>query len=41
LAELEGRGIAPARVEVVGDSGRKATALDPDGNTVAIIEVRG
>ena len=40
LAELDGRDIRPMRVEVVGDAGRKATVLDPDGNSVAIIEVR-
>ena len=38
LAELEGRGIRPVRTEEVG-GGRKATMLDPDGNTVAIIAV--
>ena len=38
LAELSGRGITPARVEAVG-GGRKATVLDPDGNTVAIMQV--
>ena len=31
-------GIRPVRMEEVG-GGRKATILDPDGNTVAIIEV--
>src|SRR5580698_1743703 len=36
LAELEGRDIRPVRTEEVG-GGRKATMLDPDGNTVAII----
>jgi predicted enzyme related to lactoylglutathione lyase len=38
LAELEGRDIRPDRTEEVG-GGRKATMLDPDGNTVAIISV--
>jgi catechol 2,3-dioxygenase-like lactoylglutathione lyase family enzyme len=38
LAELEGRDIRPDRMEEVG-GGRKATVLDPDGNTVAIIAV--
>ncbi len=41
LAELAHRGISPVRVEEVGDAGRKATVLDPDGNSVAIIEVNG
>jgi predicted enzyme related to lactoylglutathione lyase len=38
LTELEGRDIRPDRMEEVG-GGRKATMLDPDGNTVAIISV--
>jgi hypothetical protein len=38
LAELEGRDIRAHRMEEVG-GGRKATMLDPDGNTVAIISV--
>ena len=38
LAELSGRGITPARTEAVG-GGRKATVLDPDGNSVAILQV--
>jgi len=38
LAELSGRGINPARVEVVG-GGHKATVFDTDGNSVAIIQV--
>ncbi len=41
LAELAGRGITARTVEDVGDTGRKATLLDPDGNSVAIIEVTG
>jgi catechol 2,3-dioxygenase-like lactoylglutathione lyase family enzyme len=39
LEELGTRGIEPVRVEVVDGGARKATVLDPDGNTVAIIEV--
>ncbi len=38
LAELAQRDIRPDRMEDVG-GGRKATVLDPDGNTVAIISV--
>jgi hypothetical protein len=38
LADLEGRGIRPTTVERL-EAGRKATLHDPDGNTVAIIEV--
>jgi predicted enzyme related to lactoylglutathione lyase len=40
LVELSGRGIMPDRVEAVG-GGHKATVVDPDGNSVAIIQVRG
>ncbi len=39
LAELSGRGITAYSVEDVGQVGRKATVLDPDRNSVAIIEV--
>jgi glyoxylase I family protein len=39
LAALCGRGIEPEFVEQVGEAGRKATLRDPDGNTVALIEV--
>lgn len=39
LAELGTRGIEPVSVEVVDGGARKATVVDPDGNTVAIIEV--
>ncbi len=38
ITEMEGRGITFAQIENVGEA-RKATVLDPDGNTVAIIEV--
>jgi hypothetical protein len=41
MAELGRRRISPAAVEEIEGSGRKATVLDPDGNTVAIIEVLG
>ncbi|MGO9856585.1 MAG: VOC family protein [Acidimicrobiales bacterium] len=40
LAEVGDRGIGPQSVERVGDDSRKATVLDADGNTVALIEVR-
>jgi catechol 2,3-dioxygenase-like lactoylglutathione lyase family enzyme len=39
LAELDTRGITPTSVEDVEDAARKATVLDPDGNSVAFIEV--
>ena len=41
LAELDARGIRPNSLEDVGDAGRKATVLDLDGNSVALIEVAG
>ena len=41
LAELGGRGVSAGSVEVVGDGARKATVIDPDGNSVALIEVAG
>src|SRR5271165_2934030 len=41
LSELGGRGLSPHTVVDVGDSGRKATLLDPDGNSVALIQVAG
>lgn len=40
LEELATRGIEPSLVEQPGPAARKATLLDPDGNSVAIIEVR-
>jgi predicted enzyme related to lactoylglutathione lyase len=40
LAELASRGIEPSVVDQVGPAARKATVLDPDGNAVALIEVR-
>ena len=39
LAEIGSRGIEPALVEAIG-ANRKATAFDPDGNSVALLEVR-
>jgi predicted enzyme related to lactoylglutathione lyase len=40
LAELASRGIQPSVLEQPGPAARKATVLDPDGNSVALIEVR-
>jgi catechol 2,3-dioxygenase-like lactoylglutathione lyase family enzyme len=40
LDELASRGIEPSIIEQPGPAARKATVLDPDGNSVAIIEVR-
>jgi predicted enzyme related to lactoylglutathione lyase len=36
---LEEQGIAIGPITPEGDSGRKAVAVDPDGNSVAIIQV--
>jgi glyoxylase I family protein len=41
LAVLRHRRIEPETVEQVGDTGRKAVLRDPDGNTIALIEVAG
>ncbi len=40
LADLVQRDIAPTGVHAVG-GGRKATMFDPDGNSVAVIQVPG
>jgi catechol 2,3-dioxygenase-like lactoylglutathione lyase family enzyme len=40
LEDLASRGIEPAIIEQPGPAARKATFHDPDGNSVAIIEVR-
>jgi hypothetical protein len=39
LSEIGSRGIEPALVEEFG-ANRKATTFDPDGNSVALLEVR-
>jgi predicted enzyme related to lactoylglutathione lyase len=39
MTDLGARGVGIGRVESVGDGGRKATTTDPDGNTVALIQV--
>jgi hypothetical protein len=38
---LAARNVAVGPAEREGDAGRKAVALDPDGNSIAIIEVSG
>ena len=40
LDEIALRGLAKPDIEMVGDSGRKAPLIDPEGNTIAIIEVK-
>jgi predicted enzyme related to lactoylglutathione lyase len=39
VAELAARGIVAGPIEPQGDAGRKAIVVDPDGNTLAVIEV--
>jgi predicted enzyme related to lactoylglutathione lyase len=39
VAQLADRGLATEPIEIVGDAGRKATAVDPEGNRVSFIEV--
>jgi catechol 2,3-dioxygenase-like lactoylglutathione lyase family enzyme len=41
VAVLEARGVTIGSIERDGDAGRKAVVLDPDGNSIAIIEVAG
>lgn len=36
---LDERGIAIGPIEAEGDAGRKALVVDPDGNSIAVIEV--
>jgi predicted enzyme related to lactoylglutathione lyase len=38
---LQARGVPAGPIEPEGDAGRKAVVLDPDGNSIAIIEVTG
>ena len=40
LADVRERGLVPDSVEDVGDAARKATLLDPDGNSVSFLEVK-
>ena len=39
LAELLARGIEAGRIDEISGAGRKAVFADPDGNTVAIVEL--
>jgi len=39
VAALEARGVSTGPILREGDAGRKAVVLDPDGNSIAIIEV--
>ncbi len=40
-ADLRGRGIAVAAIEIVGEAGRKTRVTDADGNTLSFIQVTG
>jgi predicted enzyme related to lactoylglutathione lyase len=40
-AALHARGVATGPIEPEGNAGRKALVRDPDGNSIAIIEVAG
>ena len=39
IAEITERGLESRPIETVGDAGRKAPVIDPDGNIVNVIEV--
>ncbi len=39
LTEIAARGIVAGPVDTVGDAGRKATVIDPGGNSVALVQV--
>lgn len=39
VSALAARGVTTGPIEPQGNAGRKAVALDPDGNSIAIIEV--
>ena len=39
VSGLDARGVATGPIQPEGDAGRKAVVRDPDGNSIAIIEV--
>ena len=39
VGDLADRGITTGQIEAVGEAGRKAIAVDADGNMIALIEV--
>ena len=41
VSALQARGVTAGPIEPEGSAGRKAVALDPDRNSIAIIEVTG
>jgi len=40
VADIDGRGVHCGPILPEGDAGRKSTTSDPDGNLIALIEVR-
>jgi predicted enzyme related to lactoylglutathione lyase len=36
---MAARGVAPPAIETIEEAGRKATIVDPEGNSIACIEV--
>jgi catechol 2,3-dioxygenase-like lactoylglutathione lyase family enzyme len=40
VADMVDRGLSPPAIETVGEAERKAPVVDPEGNTIALIEVR-
>jgi predicted enzyme related to lactoylglutathione lyase len=41
LTQLAERGLVGAPVVAVGTAGRRSVQIDPDGNTVALVEISG
>ena len=41
LSQLAARGLEGAPVAAVGTAGRRSVQTDPDGNTVALVEISG
>ena len=39
VAEMAARGITRPAIETIAEAGRKATIVDPEGNSIACIEV--
>jgi predicted enzyme related to lactoylglutathione lyase len=39
LGQMASRGIDVPPIETIGEAGRKASVADPEGNTIALIEV--
>lgn len=41
VADIDGRGLQCGPILPEGDAGRKSTISDPDGNLIALVDVRG